>query len=376
MVNWLAKWRAVSGCWPFLLIEAFWLAVLLVSVRSWKKLGAGYRLCAGVVLVVTPCVWAIWWIPVQQGTNFQEQNEARRTVVQICGGGFAIIAIVLAIIRVQQNTRDLAIKESVERTGRYLRSAELLGSVRPGEGGSPAPNIESRLGAIYSLGRLAIDSAEDYRAVVEVLASYVRINAVPEPVLPGSVFGDDTEAGKVRVDIQTAVETLAKPSTHRRVDRPRLDLRKTSLKELELKSADLCLANLSGAKLHHAYLSASNLRGAALRGAELHGATLHDVCLQGADLENAELPQADLSTAQFDGHTKFDGARLGRTKFYEEGCQLEEARGLSPDQILRAKEWEDACFSSSFHDKLMALAGTLAGDGESGGNRTAQVAPG
>jgi hypothetical protein len=188
-------------------------------------------------------------------------------VVQICGGLFAIVAIVLAIIRVQQNTRDLAIKESGERTGRYLRSAELLGSVRQGEGGSFAPNIESRLGAIYSLGRLAINSAEDYRAVVKVLVSYVRIHAAPEPLLPGSVSGDDTEGGKIRVDVQTAVEILAKPSTHRGVDRPRLDLHNTSLKELELEDADLCGANLSDAKLHHAYLSASNLRGAVLRGA-------------------------------------------------------------------------------------------------------------
>ena len=155
------------------------------------------------------------WIPAQQGKTFLEQNEARRTVAQICGGVFAIAAIVQAIIRVRQNARDLAIKESGERTGRYLRSAELLGSVRQGEGGSPAPNIESRLGAIYSLGRLAIDSAEDYWAVVEVLASYVRINAAPKHVLPGSVSSDDTETGKVRVDIQTAVGILAKLSIHR-----------------------------------------------------------------------------------------------------------------------------------------------------------------
>ena len=359
-----------------MLIGAFLIAVLLVTVRYRKKLGLGHRLGAGIVLAVVVCVWVIYWIPAQQSTNFLEQNEARRTVVQICGGGFAIIAIVLAVIRIQQTTRDLAIKESGERTGRYLRSAELLGSVRQGEGGSPAPNIESRLGAIYSLGRLAIDSAEDYRAVVKLLASYVRIHAAPEPLLPGSVSGDDAEAGKIRVDIQTAVEILAKPSAHRGVDRPRLDLRNTSLKELELEGADLFRANLSDAKLHLANLPASNLRGAALRYAKLHGATLSHVCLQGADLEGAELPDADLSTAEFDPHTEFKGAELGTAKFYEKDGPTEEARGLSPDQILRAKEWEKARFSPSFHDKLMALAGAPTRGEESGASGTAQLAPG
>ena len=396
MVDWSAMWGAALPHWPWVLIGAFLFAVLLVTVRYRKKLGLGHRLGAGIVLAVVVCVWVIYWIPAQQSTNFLEQNEARRTVVQICGGGFAIIAIVLAVIRIQQTTRDLAIKESGERTGRYLRSAELLGSVRQGEGGSPAPNIESRLGAIYSLGRLAIDSAEDYRAVVKLLASYVRIHAAPEPLLPGSVSGDDTETGKVRVDIQTAVEILAKPSAHRGVDRPRLDLRNTSLKELELEGADLFRANLSDAKLHLAnlpasnlrgaalryaklhlaYLPASNLRGAVLRYAKFHGANLSHVCLQGADLEGAELPDADLSTAEFDPHTEFKGAELGTAKFYEKDGPTEEARGLSPDQILRAKEWEKARFSPSFHDKLMALAGAPTRGEESGASGTAQLAPG
>src|ERR1035438_8533259 len=106
MVNWSAMWGAVTGHWPLVLIGAFLLAVLLVSVRSWQKLGFGHWLVAGVVVVVALCVWAIWWIPAQQGKNFLEQNEARRTVVQICGGLFAIGAIVLAIIRSEEHTSE------------------------------------------------------------------------------------------------------------------------------------------------------------------------------------------------------------------------------------------------------------------------------
>src|ERR1035441_3949862 len=100
--------------------------------------------------------------------------------------------------------------------------------------------------------------------------------------------------------------------------------------------------------------------------ARLHFATLSGVCLQGADLEGAQLPKTDLSTAQFDRRTKFARAELGTAKFWEEGGLTEEARGLSPDQILRAKEWEDAIFSPSFHAKLVSLAGTPTGGGASG----------
>lgn len=369
------------------------LAVLLVGVRTWKRPWSRYWLGAAVILAAA--VWAIWWIPTQQSKDFLEQNEARRTVVQICGGLFAIVAIVLAIVRVQQNARDLAIKdrdiaikdrdlaikdrdlaskESGERTGRYLRSAELLGSVRRGKHGSPAPNIESRLGAIYSLGRLAIDSAEDYCAVVEVLASYVRINAVPEPVLPGSVSGEDVESGKVRIDIQTTIQILARASPHAEINRPKIDLRKAGLNELELKDADLRAADLSRAKLRHATLSASTLREADLREADLRGATLSDVGLEGADLTGAELARADLSTARFDRDTKFDGAELGTAKFYEEGCKTEDARGLSPDKVLLSRAWMSASFSPSFHDKLMVSAGMSTGSGEAGANGAAQVA--
>jgi hypothetical protein len=374
MVNWSAMWGAVTGHWPWTLIGALLLAVLLVGSRFRRKLEFGHWLGTGVVLAVALCVWAILWIPAQQSKSFLEQNEARRTVVQICGGLFAIAAIVQAIIRVRQNARDLAIKESEERTGRYLRSAELLGSVRQGEGGSPAPNIESRLGAIYSLGRLAIDSVEDYWAVAEVLASYVRINAATKPLLPGSGSSGDIEADKIRVDVQTAVELLARASPHDRVKRPRMNLRDARLNELRLEKADLCEADLSGAKLRHANLLGASLVKAVLRGTDLRGATLRDVGLQGADLEGAELSKADLSTAQFDRHTTFDGADLGSAKFYEASCKTEEARGLSPDKILLSREWMSASFSPSFHDKLMALASAPTGGEESGASGTTQVA--
>lgn len=77
-------------------------------------------------------------------------------------------------------------------------------------------------------------------------------------------------------------------------------------------------------------------------------------------MRGAELGDTDLSTAQFDSATGFDGAELGKAKFYQAGDKTEEARGLSPDQVLRSKDWIDAIFSPSFREKMLSPASASA----------------
>lgn len=61
------------------------------------------------------------------------------------------------------------------------------------------PNIEVRLGAIYSLERIANDSDRDYANVMSLLAAYVRENANPR-----------ASNVKLREDVQAAVTLITK----------------------------------------------------------------------------------------------------------------------------------------------------------------------
>src|SRR5580658_8529652 len=123
-------------------------------ILDWLLKNAGWLIIA----LTVGSLLGIWWIPIRETSKFTEQNEARRTMVQICGGVFAVFGFLLALVRLRHTAKDLAIKESADLTGRYMRAAELLGSIRDGGDGSKLPNLETRLGAIYSLERLAYDS--------------------------------------------------------------------------------------------------------------------------------------------------------------------------------------------------------------------------
>jgi hypothetical protein len=81
-------------------------------------------------------------------------------------------------------------------TGIFSKSVELMGFVREtkttGADGAQiarsVPNIEARLGALYSLERLLAESGKDQRAILETICAYVRENS------PLDIPGDEEEA--------------------------------------------------------------------------------------------------------------------------------------------------------------------------------------
>ena len=104
-----------------------------------------------------------------------------------------------------------------------------------------------------------------------------------------------------------------------KADLSQADLRRANLLMADLREADFSRADLHEANLALVDLSRANLIMADLRGANLFGADLRDAKLNGADLRGANL--------------------LG-------------ARGVSPDQVKSAKNWELAFYSA---DLLQAL---------------------
>jgi uncharacterized protein YjbI with pentapeptide repeats len=144
------------------------------------------------------------------------------------------------------------------------------------------------------------------------------------------------------------MEVIVQPYPHQGTDRRVIDVRKAYLDGLELAAADLRRADLSYATLRNATLTDCDLGGANLLGTHLTGANCDGVQLQGADLSDAVLINAGLSKARFDDKTRFTRADLSGARFYEDRGATEQARGLTPVQILEALNWELAMFSEGF----------------------------
>jgi len=364
MLLWL---KALQTNWPLVVTMGVlalttvmvWAAIARkINILHWVQWNADWLTVAAALL----CLMLIWRVPLWQSNDLGQQNEARRTLVQICGGVLAVLGFLLALVRIRHTDKDLAIKESEELAGRYLRAAELLGSVRGRDG--EMLNLESRLGAIYSLGRLADESQPDYETIIKVLARYVRANATPLSPLPplGGHLLDAPEppggSGRLRIDLQTAMEVVSRKCPHKKATRPIVDVRGAHLDELELEDADLRGARLAGAKLRYAMLKCSDLRNANFFGADLSGCTLDRVGLQGSSLCGAVLIETGLRSAVFDDQTEFTGANLSAAKFYEAGDKSEESRGLAPLQLVGTQNWERAVFSPEFGQRVRELNGS------------------
>ncbi|MFI5938129.1 pentapeptide repeat-containing protein [Actinoplanes sp. NPDC051494] len=212
--------------------------------------------------------------------------------------------------------QELATQQQV--ADRFSAAIDQLG--QEDEKGSSKLSI--RLGGIYGLQRLMIDSSRDIPAVVQVLSAFVRTHTpLPNP-RPRAVPSAPT-------DVRAAVTVLARrpQGDTNRLDfsntllgLDHTDLRGADLFGADLRGADLRYANLRGADLRNtdlreANLDGANLSGSALlssadlRGADLNGAYLNGVNLVGAYLHEANLTGANLTSADLRG-TYLRGADL------------------------------------------------------------------
>lgn len=154
--------------------------------------------------------------------------------------------------------------------------------------------LSIRLGGIYALQRLMVDSPSDEPAVVQVLCAFVRTHAPIPAKRPKTVPPSPA-------DVRAAVAVLgARPhprSNRLNFSNTLLGLDHADLTGADLSGADLSGANLRGAILIDAILVGTDLRGAHLRGADLTDADLTDAGLSGANLSDANLRGANPTDA-------------------------------------------------------------------------------
>jgi len=293
---------ALLACWVLLYVPRWQVSVLysVVARRDWVRL-------------------------------FELENEARRTLTQVVLGAFGLLVLWFTWRRVRANDRSVRIAEQGHITDRFTQAVEQLGKMD-----GDRPNIEVRLGAIYALERIAIDSPRDHWTIMEILSAYVRRNA-PAPKRTNKPTGDE-ELVPPRTDIQAIVTVLGRRRRDRRRECAGIQL---DLSECDLRAADLSSVNLTETSFVGANLQGATLYKAMLSNVEFSGADLHWVNFFEADLSNADLTRADLtgSSLRLANLTRATLSEAELVRVDLSGANLMEVVGVSQEQVEQA--WGD-----------------------------------
>jgi uncharacterized protein YjbI with pentapeptide repeats len=293
------------------------------------------------------------------------QNELRKTLIQVVGGAFALFALYLTFRRVK-------VAEQGHITDRYTKAIEQLGALTA----ENKPNVEVRLGAIYALERTAQDSSRDHWTIMEVLTAYVRQNAAAPEQVPTKEENEKAIAKGPATEIKAILTVLGR----RRKDRGReQEGQFLDLSQSDLRGADLTESDVVGASFERAHLEGSffqwahvgeacfdnaHVEGARFDGAHLENATFRVAHLEGAEFYAADVEGAHFSEAHLTGVT-FDEAHIEGVWFYKadlrgasfnkanmDGARFGGAIGLTVEQVMSAKGWEQAEFDEAFLREL------------------------
>jgi uncharacterized protein YjbI with pentapeptide repeats len=284
------------------------------AVRNWLR-RAGWL--AIVVTVIVGLSWGLWELPSQRLGLLREQLAnaapadlplkdrlalekdllqaewaARGTMAQVIGGAVLLVGVIFtwANLRVAQQNQQLTqenlrIALEGQLTERFTRAIDQLASARDGR-----LQLETRIGGIYALERIAIDSPRDRRTVLQVLAAYVRQHATRPPSGSTQAELDPAASAAPRADVQAALHVILRfpaDPLNTVID----------LHQVDISGADLRDGTLDRADLREAVLRKVKLRGTSLRGADLSDADLERADLSGANLQEARLTDASLGEA-------------------------------------------------------------------------------
>lgn len=277
---------------------------------------------AGALLLVAALLAVIVYVPQlaidPRGltrTDWLTHVESLRATILQGLGGLALLGTVY------YSAQTLALNRRGQFTERFTKAIEQLGS----------ETLAVRLGGIYALEQIALDSSKLHWPVMEVLVAFVHANPAgdEEPVTHG--WTDDgprheRDRVPIRADLQAALTVLGRrPEKRRRWEHEHqraFNLRFVDIRRARLWGMHFEDALLTGARLDGAYLSHAHLERAFLSGASLRRVFLRDGHLEHAVLRGAHLDGAVLLRARMDG-TDLAGAHLERTDLT--GAQLEKA---------------------------------------------------
>jgi hypothetical protein len=169
-------------------------------------------------------LWKIPTIRAQsvQGLSIKEQyeleNATRTSLAQAFGTLSQAIGGTVLLVGVYFTWRNLIATEEKQITERFTRAVEQLGNQQ---------SSAIRLGAIYSLERIAGDSLRDHWVVMEILAAFVRENA--------ALSKHENSIGGISEEVQAALTVIKRRDVSKDPRNASLDLSRTYLKKANLK---------------------------------------------------------------------------------------------------------------------------------------------
>jgi len=301
MIGW-----ALPACYALFILGLFLLSSELHDPKVWFKDSASIRDLLVSIAAVGGVPFLIWreWNTHRTASAATHQAEAAAHQAEI------------AEERHQRQTEADQQRRIIDLFGKAI---ELLGK----------EELETRLGAIYALERIAHESQRDYWPIMETLTAYVRSRHRLHNDNPTNTTA---EPSTIAVDAQAILTVISRRNREYDPEDQRFDLSQTRLQNADLHGADLTRANLTNANLTNADLTKADLTKADLRGANLTDADLTNANLTNADLTNADLRGANLTNAGLTG-ANLTGADL--TRAYLRGATLTNA-GLTVAKLTGA----------------------------------------
>lgn len=274
--------------------------------RSGRRWLLAVAVLAGLGAVAA--VVAIWHLPIRMYPAASDAEARAALQGGLLTAAAALTAVAGALIALdetrQANAETKQANANTHVRELYVEAVKLLND----------GDLGIRLGGIYALERIAVDSPPDQRTVVEVLSAFVRTRST-DPALrpPPPTDGIEPELARPAPDIRAVVQVLGRLPRLDGVHRADLDgadlTGPASLAHLDLNGAGLRAVTLSGADLTSAELRGADLTHAALDGTDLTHAWLHGADLAYASLLRADLTRAGLSRANLTG-AELSGANL------------------------------------------------------------------
>ena len=282
-------------------------------------------------LLTAPIVPYRLWLQNRQTTTAEQQRE-------IAEQGLITDRLTKAI---EQLGAEKSVKRRVERP---IKSINLSNKKHFDVIEQTEPNLEVRLGAIYSLERIAQDSERDHIPVMETLCAYIRQNA-PASEAEDHGLGEwpewiekSTKEQRAQRDALIEERTQKLFQWIRSLDVPRVDIQAALIVigrrgperiaherrqkrnpdddfgfRLDLRDSNLRRADLSHLDFSHALLTDARMEGADLIGARMEGADLDGARMEEADLTGARMEGAILRGARMEGALLDAGAPTGKS---------------------------------------------------------------
>lgn len=216
-------------------------------------------------------------------------NDIRTTLLQ----GLAGMALLVGAFF---TWRQLQVTRYGQLSNRFTAAVEQLGS----------PSVEVRIGAVFALERVAVDSRDDRATVAEVLCLFAQRNALATPLDARPIPRDIAHSHEVALaHAGDSLLVVRSPDVHAAVTvlgrAPRPEGQELRLQRVDLRRSMLDYANLADADLHYADLTNVHLQGANLQRVDLSGTWLVRAVLMKADLRQASLRSVLLCHARLDG---------------------------------------------------------------------------